>query len=175
MNPFFSILKCIWLQFFQRWLPGHDFKYKLPHFYPVGTVLFILHGISSHLLTYNDKDLGEFPHWIFFLFSWLGKWQSFPHQNSQKVSDPLCQVPVSLPPLTMKRGALIYNDMILNMFAIWKTWTMALSTLNRILSLVSLVILAILHSSFVADSVSVNKEAETYALLNWKTSLQNET
>ena len=52
---------------------------------------------------------------------------------------------------------------------------MALSTLNRILSLVSLVILAILHSSFVADSVSVNKEAETYALLNWKTSLQNET
>ena len=32
-----------------------------------------------------------------------------------------------------------------------------------------------LHSSFVADSVSVNKEAETDALLDWKVSLQNQT
>ncbi|KAK7828292.1 mdis1-interacting receptor like kinase 2 [Quercus suber] len=53
--------------------------------------------------------------------------------------------------------------------------TMALSTLNKLLSPVSLVVLAMFHSSFVADSVSVNKESETDALLNWKASLENET
>ena len=63
----------------------------------------------------------------------------------------------------------------MDMFAICKTKTMALSTLNKLLSPVSLVVLAMLHSSFVADSVSVNKEAETDALLNWKASLENET
>ena len=63
----------------------------------------------------------------------------------------------------------------MDMFAICKTKTMARSTLNKLLSPVSLVVLAMLHSSFVADSVSVNKEAETDALLNWKASLENET
>ena len=61
------------------------------------------------------------------------------------------------------------------MYAICKRKTKALSTLNKLLSPVSLVVLAMLHSSFVADSVSVNKEAETDALLDWKVSLQNET
>ena len=63
----------------------------------------------------------------------------------------------------------------MDMFAICKTKTMALSTLNKLLSPVSLVVLAMLHSSVVADSVSVNKEAETDALLNWNASLENET
>lgn len=63
----------------------------------------------------------------------------------------------------------------MDMFAICKTKTMALSTLNKLLSPLSLVVLAMLHSSFVADSVSVNEEAETDALLNWKASLENET
>ena len=47
--------------------------------------------------------------------------------------------------------------------------------LPNLRSIMSLVVLAMLHSSFVADSVSVNKEAETDALLDWKVSLQNET
>ena len=48
----------------------------------------------------------------------------------------------------------------MDMFAICKTKTMALSTLNKLLSPVSLVVLAMLHSSFVADSVSVNRSEE---------------
>ena len=63
----------------------------------------------------------------------------------------------------------------MDMFAICNTKTMALSTLNKLLSPVSLVVSAMLHSSFVADSVSVNKEAKTEALLNWKASIENET
>ena len=44
---------------------------------------------------------------------------------------------------------------------------------KEVLSLVTLVVLAILHSSFDVTSLSVNEEAD--ALLNWKATLQNET
>ncbi|KAM3682703.1 hypothetical protein ACJW31_12G092000 [Castanea mollissima] len=49
---------------------------------------------------------------------------------------------------------------------------MAMSFL-KVLSLVSIVVLGMLHSSFDATSLSVNEEAD--ALLNWKATLQNET
>ena len=49
---------------------------------------------------------------------------------------------------------------------------MAMSFL-KVLSLVSIVVMALLHSSFDVTSLSVNEEVE--ALLNWKATLQNET
>ena len=57
-----------------------------------------------------------------------------------------------------------------------KQTPMALTSLKNVFSLVSLVALAILHSSFEVASVSVNaeREAEADALLIWKASLQNE-
>jgi len=53
---------------------------------------------------------------------------------------------------------------------------MALTSLKNVFSLVSLVALAILHSSFEVASISVNaeSEAEADALLIWKASLRNE-
>ena len=63
---------------------------------------------------------------------------------------------------------------VLNMVAICKTKTMAMSILKKVVFLFSLVVLAMLHSSFDVASLSV-KEAEIDALLNWKASLQNET
>nr|POE74012.1 isoform 2 of mdis1-interacting receptor like kinase 2 [Quercus suber] len=50
---------------------------------------------------------------------------------------------------------------------------MAMSFLKYVLSLVSMVVLAMLHSSFDVTSPSLNEEAD--ALLNWKATLQNET
>ena len=49
---------------------------------------------------------------------------------------------------------------------------MAMSFL-KVLSLVAIVVLGMLHSSFDATSLFVNEEAN--ALLNWKATLQNET
>nr|POE61776.1 mdis1-interacting receptor like kinase 2 [Quercus suber] len=43
----------------------------------------------------------------------------------------------------------------------------------KVLSLVSIVVMAMLHSSFDVTSLSVNEEADV--LLNWKATLQNET
>ena len=50
---------------------------------------------------------------------------------------------------------------------------MAVFFSKEVLSLVTLVVLAMLHSSFDVTSLSVNEEAD--ALLNWKATLQNET
>ena len=56
---------------------------------------------------------------------------------------------------------------------------MALTSIKKMFSVVSLVALFLLHSSFNAASVSVKEdaeaEAEIDALLKWKKSLQNET
>ena len=54
---------------------------------------------------------------------------------------------------------------------------MAMSSIKKMFSVVSLVALIMLHSSFNAASVSVKEEAEAEmdALLKWKKSLQNET
>ena len=46
---------------------------------------------------------------------------------------------------------------------------------KEVLSLVTLVVLAMLHSSFDVTSLSLNEEAEADALINWKATLQNET
>ena len=54
---------------------------------------------------------------------------------------------------------------------------MAMSSIKKMFSVVSLVALIMLHSSFNAASVSVKEEpeAERDALLKWKKSLHNET
>ncbi|KAM4069452.1 hypothetical protein ACB094_12G091000 [Castanea mollissima] len=52
---------------------------------------------------------------------------------------------------------------------------MPMSSLKKVVYLVSLVVLAMLHSSFNAASLFVTEETEADALLNWKASLQNET
>ena len=48
---------------------------------------------------------------------------------------------------------------------------MAMSFLKNVFSLVSMVVLAMLHSSFDVTSLSLNEEAD--ALLNWKATLPN--
>ena len=52
---------------------------------------------------------------------------------------------------------------------------MPMSSLKKVVYFVSLVVLAVLHSSFNAASLLVTEETEADALLNWKASLQNET
>ena len=52
---------------------------------------------------------------------------------------------------------------------------MEMSVLKEVFFVVYLVGLVMLHSSFDVASLSMNEEAETNALLNWKASLQNET
>nr|XP_023896341.1 probable leucine-rich repeat receptor-like protein kinase At1g35710 [Quercus suber] len=50
---------------------------------------------------------------------------------------------------------------------------MALTSFQKVFSPVSLFMLALLHFSFISDSVYADKETETDALLIWKASLQN--
>ena len=50
---------------------------------------------------------------------------------------------------------------------------MALTSFKKVFSPVSLFVLALLHLSFISDSVCVGKEIETNALLIWKANLQN--
>ena len=50
---------------------------------------------------------------------------------------------------------------------------MALTSFKKVFSLVSLFVLALLHLTFISDSVCVDKEIETNALLIWKANLQN--
>ena len=52
---------------------------------------------------------------------------------------------------------------------------MPFSSLKKVVYLVTLVLLATLHSSFNAASLSVTEETEADALLNWKASIQNDT
>ncbi|KAF3948253.1 hypothetical protein CMV_025728 [Castanea mollissima] len=51
---------------------------------------------------------------------------------------------------------------------------MAFTSFKKVFSPISLFMLALLHVSFVADSVSVDNETEIDVLLNWKASLKNE-
>ena len=48
-----------------------------------------------------------------------------------------------------------------------------MSFLKDVLSLLSMLVLAMLHSSFDVTSLSLNEKAD--ALLNWKATLRNET
>ena len=50
---------------------------------------------------------------------------------------------------------------------------MAFTSFKKVVSPVSLFMLALLHFSFISDSVYVDKETETNALLLWKAGLQN--
>ena len=63
-----------------------------------------------------------------------------------------------------------------NLYQILSLFPIIIKTdLKKVFSLFSLVVLAILHSSFDVDSLSMNEEAKIDVLLNWKASLQNET
>ena len=50
---------------------------------------------------------------------------------------------------------------------------MALTNFKKVFSPISLFVLALLHLSFISDSVCVDKEIKTNALLIWKANLQN--